>query len=228
MEGLKIDYTDKPIFVLGLARSGTSLIAGALERCGAWLGRTVPGTGSENPKGFFEHIMLREYINKKILLNLRCDELGVQTMPDLGNLPDMPNISKLIKQIIRAEGYKENRRWLFKDAKLILLWPIYKKAFPNAQWIIVRRNEEDIIRSCLRTFFMAQHSKEHAFWKRWADEYLFRLEKLKESGVWWREIWPHDLVRGDLSVLSQIVHDLELQWNEPEVANFISPAHWHA
>ena len=44
MDGLKTANIDKPIFVLGLARSGTSLIAGALKTCGAWLGRTVPGT----------------------------------------------------------------------------------------------------------------------------------------------------------------------------------------
>lgn len=228
MEGLKRVYIDRPIFVLGLARSGTSLVAGALEICRAWLGRTVPGGGPENPKGVFENVMLREHINKRILFDLGCDPLGVQKLPDLYKLPDIPNLSEIIEQIIRAEGYKENRRWLFKDAKLTLLWPIYKAAFPNAQWIIVRRNEEEIIHSCLRTFFMVQHSRDPVFWKKWADEYLFRLDKLKESEVWWREIWPHDLVRGNFSALCQIVHDLELKWNELEVARFINPGYWHA
>lgn len=183
---------------------------------------------SENPKGVFENVMLREHINKRILFDLGCDPLGVQKLPDLYKLPDIPNLSEIIEQIIRAEGYKENRRWLFKDAKLTLLWPIYKAAFPNAQWIIVRRNEEEIIHSCLRTFFMVQHSRDPVFWKKWADEYLFRLDKLKESEVWWREIWPHDLVRGNFSALCQIVHDLELKWNELEVARFINPGYWHA
>ena len=228
MERLKRVYIDKPIFVLGLARSGTSLVAGTLEIWGAWLGRTVPGGGPENPKGFFENVVLREHINKRILFNLGCDPLGVQKLPDLYKLPDIPNFSEIIEQIIRAEGYKEDRRWLFKDAKLTLLWPVYKAAFPNAQWIIVRRNEEEIIHSCLRTFFMVQHSKDPVFWKRWADEYLFRLDKLKESEVWWREIWPQDLVRGNLSVLCQIVRDLELEWNELGVTNFIDPNYWHA
>jgi hypothetical protein len=220
-------YTDKPIFVLGLARSGTSLIAGALEICGAWLGRTVPG-GPENPRGFFESVVLREHVNKRILSGLGCDPLGVEKLPDLHKLPVIPQLPGIIIKCIQAEGYKKNRRWLFKDAKLSLLWPIYRAAFPKAQWIIVRRNVEDIIRSCLRTHFMIYHSADSSFWRRWADEYLFRLDKLKESDVWWREIWPDDLVRGNLTALCQIVHDLKLEWKYPDVKTFIDPVYWHA
>jgi hypothetical protein len=227
MDDSKEIYIDKPIFVLGLARSGTSMVAGALEICGAWLGQTVPGGSKENPKGFFENIMLREHVNKRILLGLGCDPLGVQGLPDLDRLPAIPNLSQAVKQIIRAEGYDGSRRWLFKDAKLSLLWPIYKAAFPNAQWIVVRRDTEEIIHSCLRTFFMVQHSRDPLFWKRWADEYLSRLQKLKESGIWWRDIWPHDLVRGNLGALRQIAQELELDWDEPRVRNFIEPVYWH-
>ena len=43
----------RPIFVVGLPRSGTSLVAGLLEEFGAWTGETVPGTG-ENPNGFLK------------------------------------------------------------------------------------------------------------------------------------------------------------------------------
>ena len=75
---------------------------------------------------------------------------------------------------------------------------------------------------------MVQHSRNPEYWKRWADEYLFRLDALKESEVWWKEIWPHDLVIGNFNILRQIVHDLELKWNELEVMNFIDPVYWHA
>ena len=73
--------TDRPILVTGLPRSGTSIVAGSLKRCGAWLGRTV-GRGHSNPKGFFENRTLREQVNKGILEALGSDPLGVSSLPD--------------------------------------------------------------------------------------------------------------------------------------------------
>lgn len=72
------NYFNSPLFVLGLPRSGTSMIAGAISICGAWTGSTVPGGSPENPKGFFEHTVIREHVTKKILINIECDPLGVR------------------------------------------------------------------------------------------------------------------------------------------------------
>ena len=59
------NYFDSPIFVLGLPRSGTSLITGSLNICGAWVGSTFSGDAN-NPEGFFEHIIIRENVTKNI------------------------------------------------------------------------------------------------------------------------------------------------------------------
>ena len=136
---------DKPIFVLGLPRSGTSLIAGVLGICGAWLGKTVPGGGSENPRGFFEHIALRENVNKEILRQLGCDPLGVKKLPGLAQIPEIPDFRETIHEMLASEGYNDKQYWLLKDAKLTLLWPVYNSTVPNARWIIVRRSAEDIV-----------------------------------------------------------------------------------
>lgn len=45
---------DRPIFVTGPARSGTSMVAGLLARHGVWFG-TSSKTGEANPKGWFEN-----------------------------------------------------------------------------------------------------------------------------------------------------------------------------
>jgi tetratricopeptide (TPR) repeat protein len=218
---------DRPIFILGVPRSGTSMVAGLLNVCGAWAGKTVPG-GAVNPRGFFEHIILREKVNKKILSSLNCDPLGVKKLPALDLLPGIPDLSGIVKQVIRSEGCPEDRPWLFKDAKLSLIWPIYKSAFPSARWIIVRRKNEDIVRSCLKTNFMVQHSTDPLFWSRWIDAYLDRLDTLKKTGVWWREIWPHDVVSGNLGVLHQLIDELGLIWEENNIRDFILPGSWHA
>ena len=224
---LNADYFNTPIFVLGLPRSGTSLIAGILEICGAWLGDTVPGGGVENPKGFFENIYLREQVNKKILNSLDVDPLGVQKLPELATLPAIDGLKEVIRSGLKKEGYDSSRPWLFKDAKLTLLWPVYLKAFPNAHWVIVRRETQHIIASCLNTSFMKKQSSNPSFWRNWSDEYLLRLDALKQSQCSWSEIWSPKIINGELDELAVLVEQLGLHWQPETVQQFINPDYWH-
>ncbi len=217
---------DKPIFVLGIPRSGTSLVAGALQICGAWCGSTVPG-GMENPRGFFEHITMREQIIKGILRQLDCDPLGVKKLPSQNSLPGIRNLAELVYNIIRQDGCTPNQYWVFKDAKLTLLWPMFHAAFPEARWVIVRRNKDDIVRSCLNTSFMVHHSDDPIFWNQWVDQYLERIDALRSSGARCWEIWPHDLIIKGTDTLMCMVRELDLVWREQEVLDFIDPAFWH-
>lgn len=221
-----MDVFDRPIFVLGLPRSGTSLVAGVLGICNAWMGRTLPG-GVENPKGFFEHIILREQVNKKILAQLGCDPLGVTSLPPPGAVRGIPGLRDTIYRVISAEGYDGKHPWLLKDAKITLLWPAYLDAFPDARWIIVRREVDDIVKSCLNTPFMNQHSSDPGLWRGWAEEYLLRLEKLKSVCPSSSEIWPQQLVEGELGPLRELVANLGLEWKGSEVNEFIDSSCWH-
>lgn len=221
------NFFESPIFVLGLPRSGTSLIAGSLKICGAWLGETVPGGGIENPKGFFENIYLREQINKNLLNALNADPLGVQNLPILESLPPVDGLVEMIKKGLDESGYTNDRPWLFKDAKLSLLWPIYAKAFPHAHWVIVRRKSEHIIASCLNTSFMKKQSRDPLFWQTWVNEYLTRIEKLKRSNYQWTEIWSSPIINSDLSTLKQLNDKLQLTWDIESINSFITPDYWH-
>jgi len=221
------DYFNSPIFVLGLPRSGTSMIAGSLGICGAWTGSTVPGGGPENPKGYFEHTVIREHVTKKILTNLGCDPLGVRNLPPIDLQIEVPRLAQVIQEILERDGYKHDNPWLLKDAKLTLLWPIYKRAFPGATWLVVRRDEEGFINSCLRTYFMKQHSQNRDFWKKFAEEYRLRINALINSGANVLEISSPDVVNGQFENLKEVVSRLGLTYREKELKEFISPAYWH-
>ena len=218
---------ESPIFVTGAPRSGTSLVAGTLGIAGAWLGRTVPGNPS-NPKGYFEHTTLREKVIKPLLEGLHCDPLGVRRLPALAQLPPVDNLSAVCRNLLETEGYPYNTRWLFKDAKLSLLWPLFADAFKGAHWVIVRRGRDDIVKSCLRADFMAQHSSDENLWSNWVDQYNLRLDLLLHSGNNCSEIWPEHLIQGDLSTLEQLVTRLDLAWDAQRTREFILPGAWHA
>ncbi len=220
------DYWDRPILVTGLPRSGTSLIAGLLAESGAWVGKTVPG-GPPNPRGFFEHIALREGVVKSILRVLECDPLGVRRLPELDTLPPVDNLRETVHQLLRREGYDGRRPWLFKDAKLTLLWPQWAAAFPQARWVIVRRDIEAVIDSCLRTHFMAWHGLDRHRWRQWAEAYLERLRRLKASVPWAREIHPHTLVAGDWSPFLGLAETLGLEPEPQRLHRFLLPERWH-
>jgi len=221
------DFFESPIFVLGLPRSGTSLIAGLLTECGAWSGSTVEGSES-NPKGFFEHIMLREAVTKLILSKLKVDTLGVKTLPKLDSSYRIPGLAKAIRAILTEDGYDFDRPWLYKDPKLTLLWPIYKNAFPGATWIIVTRDREGFVQSCIRTGFMSQHSSDPQFWENYAVEYESRLESLRATGAKVFEIYSPDVIAGKFDSLKKLIEVLGLGYDEKVVKEFVNPEFWHA
>jgi hypothetical protein len=47
-----------PVFIVGMHRSGTSALSGALEKLGLSVGKTVMPPHAQNPKGYFENLAL--------------------------------------------------------------------------------------------------------------------------------------------------------------------------
>ncbi len=194
----------QPVLVTGVPRSGTSLTMGLLQRCGLWLGKTVPG-GASNPDGFFENTAIREGIVKPLLKDLGCDPLGVKTLPTLAPKYVLPDLRERVTESIEAEGYSGARPWGYKDAKMALVWNIWAEAFPDATWVIVSRNVDDVVRSCLKTHFMSQHSTDPMFWRNFYEIYTQRLNQMRAS-VNGRviEVRYEDLIGGNLSSIDAI------------------------
>ena len=223
-----VDYFERPIFVVGLPRSGTSLVAGCIAMCGAWTGYTVPGGGNINPKGFYENVYLRDRVNKKILSAAGADPLGVHPIPDLDSLPVVNGLKTTISDLLAHEHYRHERPWLFKEPKLTLTWPVFAHAFPHARWVVVRREMSEIVDSCLRTPFMSKHGVDPAFWANWAQAYLMRLDVVKQRVANCWEIWPQEMIDGDLADLQSLIEWLGLRWNPIAIRDFITPAYWQS
>src|SRR4029434_5176976 len=95
---------DEPVFVTGLPRSGTSMVAGLLGVSGLWLGHTVPG-GQENIRGFFENVILRERVQKEILHQGRFDPLGVRLLPPPAWHAVIKNLRAVVAAALGAQQY---------------------------------------------------------------------------------------------------------------------------
>lgn len=208
---------NQPIFILGAPRSGLSLAAGSLNICGAW-----SEDGAHEARG------LQKQIIKPILEKLNSDPRGTRELPILESLQEIPNLKDVIFNIISSEGYMDSTPWLFSDSRLTLIWPILMFAFPDARWIIIRRETADIVRSCLKTDAVQQRLSDPALWETLTGNYLKRLELLKTNVTSYNEIWPHTIVKDSLASLESLVNELGLNWKADDVLNFINEDHWHS
>ena len=212
----------EPILITGAARSGTSLIAGIINICGAWGGQ-MTGATRYNKKGQFENSQIRQNIVKPYLRSMGYDPMGQNPLPDINNLRPFDMRSKVL-DVITQQGYRGGH-WMLKGAKYCLIWPIWKEAFPDAKWIIVRRETESIVDSCLRTSFMRAYRNRDG-WREWVAEYEKRFKEMLDMDV--REVWPIKAIQGDFSEIKEMIEDIELTWNEKAVKDFISPELYHS
>lgn len=199
-----------PILITGIARSGTSLVAGIIQGCGAKAGEVGKPGDKWNPSGYFENNTMIEKVDKMILKGTGYDPMGQEKLP----YPTLTrvDIRDKVFKIAQDQGIGPNEIWYFKDAKLLLVYGSYVNSFPDSKIIIVRRNPHDIIESCLITPFM---SKRHSYleWSDWVNHQLALMDCLKIEHPQVREIWYEDLMNKEFKHLENIINWLGLEYD---------------
>lgn len=226
-----------PILITGCARSGTSLVAGIINTCGAF-GGGMSGPNHNNQKGMFENAYIRNSIVKPYLESQGADKLGQYPLPDVDTLDIPNNWRRRIEDVLKKDGYPGGSEWFYKGAKMCLMWPVWHHAFPDAKWIIVRRKTTDIVNSCMRTGFMqrfnspvnqkavgAKSPEEGWFW--WVKQHEARFSEMIMEGLNVKQIWPERMVERDYRQTNEMLEWLGLEWND-EIFNFIEPKLWKA
>jgi hypothetical protein len=219
----------EPILITGAARSGTSLIAGVIHTCGAWCG-VVRGPRKSNPKGMFENIEIINELIKPVLRRIGADPMGQKPLPVTSQFHGLDEgffeiWRNRTLEIIKSQGY-EDGPWFIKEPKMTLTWYIWHKAFPNATWIIVRRNPEDIVTSCIKTRFMLAYQTRPG-WMGWVTIHEKRFEEMHDAKLKIFQVWPQRAIDGDFTELQAVVNNLGLNWDLNKITEFVSPSLWH-
>jgi len=224
-----------PILITGAARSGTSLVAGIVNLCGAFGGNCV-GPNKFNAKGMFENHAIRQNILKPYLESQGYDALGQYPLPNTNELSIPQGFKDRVMASIKSEGLVEGMSWFYKGAKMCQMWPVWNYAFPNAKWVIVRRRTPDIVRSCVHTGFMRAFSNKQKQiavgantmeegWLWWVRQHEKYFVDMIQAGLNCKVIWPERMVDGDYTQMHELIDWLGLEWNG-EVYNFIEPKLW--
>lgn len=217
-----------PILITGAARSGTSMTAGIIQICGAFGGETS-GPNVYNRKGMFENTFIRQNIVKPYLKSIGCDAMGQDPLPNPRQVFDVDTIDadgwkKMIEMTMIDQGYTGGP-WYYKGAKMCLTWYLWHLAFPQAKWIIVRRDKDAIIDSCLRTGFMRAY-KGRKGWDQWVQVHESRFNQMRvalaKDSI--REVWPVKMIQGDMSEIKKAIEWLGLTWKQGEIESFVDPS----
>jgi hypothetical protein len=136
------------VCVLGMHRSGTSVVASLLERLGVRLGgpgdflRPLP----ENPRGYWEHRGLKD-VNEALLARLGGRWHSPPPFANGWHRTEALNELRTQARALLDEQFGESVLWGWKDPRTCLTLPFWKPLLPEASYIICLRNPFDVARS---------------------------------------------------------------------------------
>ncbi len=141
------EESSRPVVVLGMHRSGTSLVAQLLNALGIYAGEPDELAPPDifNPSGYWEHRKAAE-LNREILSALGASWINVAPA-DVSRLPDDQREVFLSRAKDIARSLQAGGAFLVKDPRMSLLFPIWRDALPDAICIIAWREPMAVARS---------------------------------------------------------------------------------
>ncbi len=133
------------VCVLGMHRSGTSLVARLLHVLGVELGpeEHLMGPSAANPTGHWEHEQINE-INDELLLRLGGTWFEPPELPaGWESRPDLDDLRRQAREVIDSD-FGDARRWGFKDPRTCLTLPFWQRMLPPMRYVLCLRNPVDV------------------------------------------------------------------------------------
>ena len=213
------------LLVLGMHRSGTSAITGALGLCGAWVGEEGELTGAnvENPRGFWERRDIRE-ICDRLLQTAGADWWKVANF-DLEAVPRAVLAEERKKFARIVTTLAERGTWVLKEPRLCLLLPALRDYVADPVCIHIFRNPLEVARSLqMRNGFGIAGGL--ALWEAYNLHALNAARNLPRIPVFHESLMlrPMETVTGILGELAELGVEGLAAPNEARLEQFINPS----
>ncbi|MEQ8857247.1 MAG: glycosyltransferase [Pseudomonadales bacterium] len=145
--------TQKIILVLGMHRSGTSVLARAVESVGAELGTNLmPPVEGNNPRGFFEDLQINRVCDQVLArLGSRWDSFGADSAEEqtCGEIEDLLAAAA----DVLSQKLEESERFCFKNPRVAVLLPFWKEVFARKgiepRYVVSVRSPQSVAQSLL-------------------------------------------------------------------------------
>jgi hypothetical protein len=136
------------IIVLGMHRSGTSLAAELIYRWGAYGSEDLIQPSQWNPRGYWEYAPL-----------IRFNDRLLHAVGSKWNVPPGDDGAVLLSRLARRGSYRDEglrlldrirsggRTWFWKDPRLSILLPFWRRLWGDVAYVVVVRDPIDIASS---------------------------------------------------------------------------------
>ncbi|WP_426670367.1 sulfotransferase [Mucilaginibacter sp. McL0603] len=144
----------KTLMVVGMHRSGTSLITNWLHRCGLQIGEHLLEPGKGNVEGHFEDVQFLR-IHEEILISNDFPSSGYvydkKIDISIYHLERLKSVIKVKNQLYKQWGWKEPRTCLFLD--------LYRELLPDSKYLVIMRDHGSVVHSMLKRDFALFENK---------------------------------------------------------------------
>ena len=144
-----------PVIVMGMHKSGTTLVAEMLHRAGTPM--VLPGVDPDYDSGTRYERRITQIINMKIL-GARDGTRYLPALMPIWEWPQNPFPTEFLPQI-EAEIGDEN--WGFKDPRTTVTYPTWAQQFPEGARFYVYRSHREFLRRC----FKKSGAKSRRLWR---------------------------------------------------------------
>ena len=210
------------LIILGMHRSGTSVLARLLNMMGAYFGPEgiSMGASKENPKGFWERRDVRQ-LDDFVMHSVDCDWNKVASF-DVNALPDAVITEfkqKASKIVLEMDSH---RPWLLKEPRLCLLFNLWKELLEVPVCIHIYRNPVEVANSLYTRNAIPTHTG-IALWEK------YNLSALEASNGLPRFVVSHNKLMKDPVSEVKFIYDQLLNCGvdrirlpaEKEITSFI-------
>ncbi|MDX2110394.1 MAG: sulfotransferase [Verrucomicrobiota bacterium] len=145
------DTRSQPLFILGMHRSGTSMLARLLQDAGVFIGEHLIGAEVGNQRGHFEDRDIYEFhcaaLSRKRDKDWRFFDDGTLGLEHFDYVATDDELSRA-KQLI--EGRRRQGWWGWKEPRTCLFLDFWTSLIPDARSIVIYRHPLEVHLSHLR------------------------------------------------------------------------------
>jgi hypothetical protein len=137
-----------PIIVLGVERSGTSLVAEMVHRWGAYAGESERLTKADghNPQGYWEYLPIWDFLVELGDFAAGTSWWDASFQQRVREKIFIPQYRDKALELV-AVMEKEGKTWVWKDPALNFFLPFWKEIWGDAAYLITVRNPYDTVLS---------------------------------------------------------------------------------
>ena len=138
----------KILVIVGMHRSGTSLITNWLEKCGLQIGERLEQAAIGNIDGHFEDLEFKT-LHEEVLVSKHLPATGLIETCDTGlSVYQVEKLKSIIK--VKNELYEQ---WGWKDPRTCLFLDTYRELLPGPKYLVIVRDYHSVINSLLKRDF---------------------------------------------------------------------------